>query len=245
MNISGWFTLVSVIGFIIYCFLAEANCSAKHTPAVVTILCRLVARHMKVAWRLFFGVVYFIVAVAAFVGMSQPVRSGGSGGRETELIAGLFNRLTYFPQLVIEGFLLFAQIFTIALLFGLVGIKDSVAAHLSFCVVAAIVIYLVWLAITVCGLVEEEFVSSWIYTTSQDHDGEVAHRVLTKKDRIMWSVLTLVLWLVALGATGTWLSGHLTSAPSTTQVFPPESFSDTHRGRRGMQPATDRLDSLA
>jgi len=213
------FSRISVIGFIIYCFLAEANCSAKHAPPIVTILCCLVARHIKLAWKLLFAATYFIAAVAAFVGMSQPVRSGGKGGRETEQIAGLFNRLTYLTQLVMEGFLLSVQIFTIALLFGLVGIKDSAVAHLYLCLVATIAVYLLWLVITVRSLVEEEVVSDWTRTMSEDHCGEVALRVLTKKDRIQWSVLTLVIWLAALGVAEAWLSGHFTYIPATTRAI--------------------------
>lgn len=191
-------SVIGVLAFVIYCFMAEWNCAGKHSPVIVTILRRLVARHIKLAWKLFFAVIYFIVGIAALVGMSQPVKPGGKGGRETEQIAGLFNRVTYFPQLVIEGFLLFLQLFTIAILFGLVGIKDSVAAHPYLYLVATIVIYLIWLAVTICDLVEDEVVSSWTYTVSTDHDGDVAHRILTKQDHILWSALTFVLWIALL-----------------------------------------------
>jgi hypothetical protein len=190
--------VIAVLAFVLYCFMAEANCSAKHSPAIVTILCCLVARHIKLAWKVFFAVIYFIVGVAALVGMSQPVKPGGKGGRENEQIVGLFNRVTYLPQLVIEGFLLFVQLFTIALLFGLVGIKNSVFAHPYFYLVAAIIIYSVWLVATICDLVEEEVVSDWTYTVSEDHGGRVAHRVLSKQDYITWSVLTFVLWIALL-----------------------------------------------
>jgi hypothetical protein len=69
---------------------------------------------------------------------------------------------------------------------------------------------LLWLVITVRSLVEEEVVSDWTRTMNEDHGGEVALRVLTKKDRIQWSVLTLMIWLAALGVAGAWLSGHFT-----------------------------------
>jgi hypothetical protein len=58
---------IAVLAFVTYCFLAEANCSAKLSPAIVTILCRLVARHIKLAWKIFFAVIYFIVGIAALV----------------------------------------------------------------------------------------------------------------------------------------------------------------------------------
>jgi hypothetical protein len=191
-------SVIGVLAFVIYCFMTEWNCAGKHSPVIVTILRRLVARHIKLAWKLFFAVIYFIVGIAALVGMSQPVKPGGKGGRETEHLAGLFNRVTYFPQLVIEGFLLFLQLFTIALLLGLVGIKDSVVAHPYFYFVATIVIYLVWLVVTICNLVEDEVVSDWTYSVSEDHGGEVAHRILTKEDHITWSALTFVLWIALL-----------------------------------------------
>jgi hypothetical protein len=183
--------LIGVIGFIVYCFMAEWNCAGKHSPVIVTILRRLVARHIKLAWKLFFAVIYFIVGIAALVGMSQPVKPGGKGGRETEHLAGLFNRVTCLPQLVIEGFLFFLQLFTIALLLGLVGIKDSVVAHPNIYLVATIVTYLIWLFATICDLVEDEVVS-------EDHGGEVAHRIPTKQDHITWSAFTFVLWIALL-----------------------------------------------
>jgi hypothetical protein len=191
-------SVIGVLAFVIYCFMAEWNCAGKHSPVIVTILRRLVARHIKLAWKLLFAVIYFIVGIAVLVGMSQPVKPGGKGGRETEHLAGLFNRVTYFPQLVIEGFLLFLQLFTIAILFGLAGIKDSVVAHPYFYLVATIVIYLLWLAVTICDFVEDEFVSDWTHTVSEDHGSEVAHRILTKRDHITWSVFTFVLWIALL-----------------------------------------------
>jgi hypothetical protein len=190
--------VIAIIVFVLYCFMAEWNCGAKNSPVIVTILCRLVARHIKLAWKLFFAVIYFIVGIAVLVAMSQPVKPGGKGGRETEKIAGLFNRVTYLPQLVIEGFLLFLQLFTIALLLGLVGIRDSVAAHPYIYLVAAIVIYLVWLVVTIRDIVEDEVVSDRTYTVSDEHGGEVAHRILTKQDRVVWSTLTFVLWIAFL-----------------------------------------------
>jgi hypothetical protein len=190
--------VIAAIVIAAYCFMAEWNCAGKHSPVIVTILRRLVARHIKLAWKLFFAVIYFIVGIAVLVGMSQPVKPGGKGGRETEQIAGLFNRVTYFPQLIIEGFLLFLQLFTIAILFGLAGIKDSVAADPYIYLVATVVIYLVWLAVTICDLVEDEVVSDWTHTVSENHGGEVAHRVLTKRDQITWSALTFVLWIALL-----------------------------------------------
>jgi hypothetical protein len=192
--------VIAVLTFVLYCFMAEWNCSAKNSPTIVTIFCRLVARHIKLAWRLFFAVIYFIAGIAALVGMSKPVKLGGKGGHETEQIAGLFNRVTYLPQLVIEGLLLFLQLFTIALLLGLVGIKDSVFAHPYFYLVSIIVIYLVWLALTICDLVEEEVVSSWTYTPSEDHGGEIAHRILTTQDYLMWSALTFAFGLLSCSA---------------------------------------------
>jgi hypothetical protein len=190
--------VIAIIVFVLYCFLAEWNCCAKNSPVIVTIFCRLVARHIKLAWKLFFAVIYFIVGIAVLVGMSQPVKPGGKGGRETEQIAGLFNRVTYFPQLVIEGFLLFLQLFTIALLLGSVGTKDSVVAHPYIYFVATIVIYLVWLVVTICDLVEDEVVSDWTRTVSDVHGGDEAHRVLTKQDHITWTAVTFVLWIALL-----------------------------------------------
>ena len=190
--------VIAALAFVLYCFMAEWNCSAKHSPAIVTIFCRLVARHIKLSWKLLFAVIYFIVGIAALVGMSQPVKPAGNGGRETEQIAGLFNRVTYLPQLVLEEVLLFLQLFTIALILSLVGIKDSVGAHPYFYLVAAIVIYMVWLVVSIYDLVEEEVVSEWTYTMSEEHGGEDAHRVLTKRDHIAWSVLTFVLWIALL-----------------------------------------------
>jgi hypothetical protein len=191
-------TTIAIAHFVIYCFMAEWNCGAKNSPVFVTILRRLVARHIKLAWNLFFAVIYFIVGIAVLVGMSQPVKPGGRGGRETEHLAGLFNRVTCLPQLVIEGFLFFLQLFTISLLLGLAGIKDSVAAHPNIYLVALIAIYLVWLVVTICDLVGDEVVSDWTHTVSEAHGGEVAHRILTKEDHITWSALTFVLWIALL-----------------------------------------------
>jgi hypothetical protein len=69
---------IAVLAFVIYCFMAEANCSPKNSPAIVTILCRLVARHIKLALKLLVGPAFSSHLINGTIGIRflPPARVG-------------------------------------------------------------------------------------------------------------------------------------------------------------------------
>jgi hypothetical protein len=205
MNITGWLILIGVIGFIIYCFLAEANCSAKNSPAIVTILCRLVARHIKLAWKLFAGLLYFTACMICIFKMQKPTRPATPEGN----FANFMDRVTTPVQMIVDGLIGLLGLLAIGVLFGLVAIKDSVGAHPRFWLGVVVLTYLLWLVVTVSDLVEDEVVSGWTHPVNEDYP----KRILTKQDHITWSVLTFVVWIAALATTGAWLSSHFAYTP--------------------------------
>lgn len=198
--------VIAAIVFVLYCFMAEWNCSAKHSPAIVTILCRLVARHIKLAWKLLVGLIYFVFGMICIFEMNkklkQPVATEGGFARFIDVVTTPF-------QLLVEGIVGILGLLAIAVLLGLSALKDSVIAHPHFWLGVAVVTYLFWLLTTICDLVRDEVVSSWTYTVSEEHGGDVAHRVLTKQDYIAWSAATFVIWIAVLATTGAWLSSHI------------------------------------
>jgi hypothetical protein len=194
--------VIAAIVFVLYCFMAEWNCSSKHSPVIVTILCRLVARHIKLAWKLFVGLVYFVFGMICIFEMNkklrQPVSTEGGFARFMDVI-------TTPIQLLVDGFVGLLGLLGIAVLFGLIAFKDSIAVHPHFWLDVAVVTYLVWLLTTICDLVRDEVVSSWTYTVSEVHGGDVAHRVLTKRDYIAYSATAFVIWMSVLVSIGAWV----------------------------------------
>ena len=203
MNITGWLILIGVIGFIIYCFLAEWNCPGKHSPVIVTILCRLVARHIKLAWKLFMGLIYFAFGMICIFEMNkklaQPAAPEGGFARFMDVI-------TTPLQLIVDGLVGILGLLAISILFGLVALKDSITAHTHFWLGAVTVTYLLWLVVTICDLAEDEVVSNWTYTEDTENFGpDMPHRVLTKQDYAAWSAGTFFIWIAILAMTGAWL----------------------------------------
>lgn len=201
-------TLVAIAAIVFggYCFMAEWNCSAKRSPALVTILCRLVARHIKLAWKLFVGLLCFTFGVICIFEMNKKLAQPAApeGG-----FARLMDVVTTPVQVLVDGFVGLLGLLGIALLLGLVALKDSITAHTHFWLGAMIATYLVWLLVTICDLVRDEVVSCWTYTITEDHGGDVTHRVLTKQDYVAWSAATFVIWMAVLATTGALLSSHI------------------------------------
>ena len=148
------------------------------------------------------GLIYFVFGMTCILEMnknlSQPATPEGGFARFMDVI-------TTPAQLLVDGFVGLLGLLAVAVLFGLVALKDSVFAHPYFWLAAVIATYLLWLPVTICGLVEDEVVSSWTYTVSEEHGGDVAHRVLTNQDYIAWSAGTFFIWMAVLAMTGAWL----------------------------------------
>ena len=195
--------VIAVIVFVLYCFMAEWNCSAKHSPVIVTILCRLVARHIKLAWKLFVGLIYFAFGMICIFEMNKKIAQPAApeGG-----FAKFIDVITTPVQVLVDGFVGLLGLLAVAVLFGLVALKHSVAAHPHFWLGAVIATYLLWLLVTICDLVEDEVVSGWTYTEDTENFGpDIPHRVLTKQDYVAWSAGAFFIWMAVLAMTGAWL----------------------------------------
>jgi hypothetical protein len=185
--------VIAAIVFVLYCFTAEWNCSAKHSPVTVTILCRLVARHLKLVSKLLVGLIYFF------------------GGISTVLLMQKDPRVVDAPQGHLANFLdrVTKPIAAMGALLGSIALIKHILLHPLPYGIAAIVTYLLWLLVTICDLVEDEVVSSWTYTVSEEHGGDVAHRVLTGQDYVVWSAGTFVIWITVLVTTGAWVCSRI------------------------------------
>jgi len=223
MNFTGWFVIIGIIAFVIYCFLAEANCSAKHSPTIVTILCRLVARHIKLACKLFVGLLYFIVGMGCILKMNtlmieqKKASDAGRGGAQTEQLAGFINRVTLPVQMAVDGLIGTLGLIALGIGFGIFGLAHSAHQHPLPYIAAAVAVYLLWLVLNIHEVVEEEVISDWTWTESENPGDPrpVPHRILTKKDHATWSLLTAVLWIVITGISIVWLSTRITHTPAS------------------------------
>ena len=194
---------IAVLAFVIYCFLAEWNCSAKNSPTIVTILCRLVARHIKLVWKLFVGLIYFAFGMICIFEMNKKIAEPAApeGG-----FARFMDVITTPVQLLVDGFVGLLGLLAVAVLFGLVALKDSVFAHPYFWLAAVIATYLLWLLVTICDLVEDEVVSSW---KPAIEESRYPSRVLSREDYISWSMGVFFLWMAILAMTGAWLASRI------------------------------------
>jgi hypothetical protein len=189
----------AVLAFVLYCFLAEWNCSGKNSPTIVTILCRLVARHVKLAWKLLVGLIYFFGAISTVLLMQKDPRVVDSPQGH---LANVVDRVTMPVQVVVDGMIGFLGIVAMSALLGSLALVKHVLLHPWLYGMIAVVTYLLWLVVTICQLVEEEVVSYWRPATE-----EVGYpsSVLTREDHISWSMGVFFLWMGVLVMTGAWL----------------------------------------
>ena len=186
--------------FVLYCFMAEWNCSAKTPPTIVSILCRLVARHIKLGWKLFVGLIYFFGAISTVLLMQKDPRAVDAPQGH---LANFTDRVTKPIQIVVDGILGLLGLASMGALLGVLALTKSVVMHAIPYTIAAILTYLLWLLATICELVEDEVVSSWKPATEATG---FPSRVLTKQDYISWSIGVFFLWMAALATTIAWLS---------------------------------------
>lgn len=194
---------IIAIAFLIYCFMVEWNCGPKNSPVILTILCRLVARHVKLAWKLLVGLIYFVFGMICIFEMNkklkQPVAVEGGFTRFLDVI-------TTPLQMLVDAMIGLLGLLAIGIMFGLVALKDSVLAHPHFWTGFAIVSYLLWLVSTICELVQDEVVSSWQIGPDYETGGDSATRVLDRPDYITYAAGTFMIWLAILAFSGAWLS---------------------------------------
>jgi fucose permease len=199
------YAIAAAVGmFIVYCFMAEANCGAKHSPTLVTILCRLVARHIKLGFKMFVGLCWFIFALVCVIKMQK--RPGTENAPEGHFV-NFLNRVTTPAQLLAEGVIGLLGWVAIGVCCGLIWLQNSVMAHPVAYAVATISVYALWLFFNVYEVVSEEVVSKWVFVESEDNDSRpVPQRILTSGDCFLWSVVVSILWLTAVGASFGWLT---------------------------------------
>jgi|SRR5271157_391655 len=194
--------LIGIAAFLFYCrFIADKNCSPKNCPTIVTIFCRLVSHHLKLAWKLLFAVIYGILAIALIFKM-QP--SNGPQAPEGHF-ANFADRVTTPIQWVVDGFISIMGIIALAVCFGLFGLRDWVAAHVITTLVIIAAVYILWLVVTVRELVEDEVVSDWTYVENADFI-QVPQRNLSSTSCFTWTTVTLILWVSAVALVATRLA---------------------------------------
>jgi hypothetical protein len=192
--------VIAVLAFVLYCFMAEWNCSAKNSPTIVTILCRLVARHIKLALKLLVGLIYFFGAISTVLLMQKdPHEVDAPQGH----LANFVDRVTAPVQAVVDGIIGLLGLVAIGAPLGSVALIEHILLHPLPYGIAVAVTYLLWLLVTICELVEDEVVSSWQPATEATG---YPSRVLTREDYITWSMGVFLLWMSVLATTGAWLS---------------------------------------
>ena len=107
--------------------------------------------------------------------MREPVQ-GENGGYQTEKLAGFVNRATLPVQWAVDGFVNLLGIITMIILFGVEQVANYYHQHPFPFLVAALVLYLVWLGFTIFDIVSDELLS----------DDNVK--------RISWSLVTFGTW---------------------------------------------------
>ena len=173
--------VIAAIAILIHGALCEHDCGTK--MPYVNVLSRLIYRHVKLALKLFMGLIWFLFGMFAIAGvLKKPQEGTRGGGPETEHLAGFINRVSYPIQMIVNGFINILGLIAMGVVFGIDWLQKSVHENQRFYLGAVIVTYLVWLGINIFDIVDEEF-----------------HREDTPKSFIYSvSALTSVLWIALL-----------------------------------------------
>jgi hypothetical protein len=199
--------MVAIVVAFIYCYMVEHNCAPKHTPAIANILARLIYRHIRLAWKLFVGVLYFVFALICIGEMNKKLAAprAAQGG-----FATFMDVITTPVQMVVDALVGILGLIAIGVIFGLVCLQQSVAAHPVSYAIAAVIAYLLWLVLNIYQLVQAEVVSTWTYKEDTENYGtDIPTRVLTSTDAFTYSALTFVIWAVAIAIPASWVIGRI------------------------------------
>jgi hypothetical protein len=170
---------------------------------------RLIAKHVKLFFKLLMGVIYFVLARAAIFGMQKVP---GQGNAPEGRLANFADRVTYPIQMVVDGLIGFLGLVALAVCLGAVWMKDIVFQHELIVFAVVILTYLAWLVLTIMQLVEEEAPRYFAPNTQRSNeygspeyaqqdvrywaDGRpIDNGTVTKSTIITWSVVTFAVWV--------------------------------------------------
>jgi len=160
MNIQGWTlysVLLSSIIFVIFCFVTDYVGGGSNKFSYI--LCRLVARHIKLAFWLVVGEILVWLTALSFLSRLGNKSKQKGGGPQSEKLAGFLNAVTFPVQCLVYGVLNLLGLVAVAILFGQEQILDSYHLHPVPYTVAAAILYLLWLGYTIRDLVKSEITS--------------------------------------------------------------------------------------
>jgi hypothetical protein len=103
------------------------------------------------------------------------------GGPQSEQLAGFINQVTAPVQWLWNGFIGILGLLAFAAVAGMSWISDSIKANPQAWGIAAFVIYMIWLVVTVLNLVEDEMTGT-------------REKPATKSTTVIWSLVTLAAW---------------------------------------------------
>jgi hypothetical protein len=182
--------IVGILGFLIFCCFVDSN--GGGTDSFFYVFCRLIARHFKLAVKLFIGILLAYLAIgAAFEGAaklpSPSVPGIGRNNSEAERFAGFMNRATAPLQWAVNGFINLLGFLAMAILFGVDQVARYYHQHPSVFYVAAMLLYSLWLGLNIYDIVCDELLSD------------------DKMKRVFWSVVTFCAWAFIVLVIGEWI----------------------------------------
>ena len=158
-NLMTTFIIIAGNAILIHGYLCEHRCGTR--MHYVNVLSRLIYRHVSLALKLFIGLIWFLFGMFAIIGMVEKSHKGtGAGGPETERLAGFINHVSYPAQMIVDGFINILGLIAVGVIFGLDWLKTSVQNNPNSYIAAAIITYLVWLALAILDIVSDEFESA-------------------------------------------------------------------------------------
>lgn len=155
--------LIVVVAFCGWCLFVDADNASMGTNNLFLAICRVVARHVKLVFKLVFAMMVGLVAIWSLFEIGQLVSSkpsgGSQGGPETEQFFHFMNEATWPVQMILDGFTTLLGVFAAVALIFFTEFCRWYLVHARACNFALLGFYLIWLAYNVWKIVDEVYMN--------------------------------------------------------------------------------------
>lgn len=171
---------------ILYCLFTDTEYHREITNGdnPLTMVGRLIARHVKMLVKLSLCFIFIFAGVGAILSMNSKkgTPDPNGGGPQTEQLSKFVNQITFPAQVVWDGFIFILGILAILFLVLCDAFRASAVANPRAWGLAVLGGYLFWLVMTIIGIVKNE----------------LSEKPATAETVAVWSGALFILWFPVL-----------------------------------------------
>lgn len=152
-----YFIAIAILGVAIFCCIKDSVPGGS--DSFFDVMCRVLAKHVKLALKLVFWFVAIYLLIMGIFSMNSPQAAPvfGPGGEQSEKFFRFMNRATAPIQFLLDGVIAMLGFIALGFVIGVQTIIQFFHGHTQACIIGLIAVYLIWLWLTIRGIVWFEY----------------------------------------------------------------------------------------